>query len=403
MRQLSSGQQRLIANVDTFSFDDAGALLAYTVRGPQRLGNGVYVLTLKSGEQLMLEGAALEYSQLAWSNKGTNLLALRGDKAREKLLRDNVLVTWTNLGTPAWKFLAIDPAKVTTFPAGMVISEYTAPRWSSDGARVLVGLKAQELEPPTSTEPKANVDVWHWKDPEPQSVQIIRATQDRRATLSAVVELASGTVHQIANADMRTVTPTEDLKWGIGRLDTPYRGQIAWGGSKGDYYRVNLLTGQKDIIEPSLSRTMGLSPDGKWFLYLQKGRVYSYDMATGKKTAIDGGKNFVNVEDDHDYEKPVYGVAGFSADGKSALLYDRYDLWSLPLTGGQPVRLTRGLGAKRKYGSEWRDWNPRAWAMPTSTTIAASISPNRFRSRPTGSSPRRPATSRSCRASRRYR
>ena len=57
-------------------------------------------------------------------------------------------------------------------------------------------------------------------------------------------------------------------------------------------------------------------------------------MATGKKTAIDGGRSFVNAEDDHDYEKPVYGVAGFSADGKSALLYDRYDVWALPLAGG---------------------------------------------------------------------
>ena len=80
---------------------------------------------------------------------------------------------------------------------------------------------------------------------------------------------------------------------------------------------------------------MGLSPDGKWFLYLKGGRVYSYEMATGTKTAIDGGRSFVNAEDDHDYEKPVYGVAGFTADGKSALLYDRYDVWALPLAGGR--------------------------------------------------------------------
>ncbi|HXT71568.1 MAG TPA: prolyl oligopeptidase family serine peptidase [Vicinamibacterales bacterium] len=350
MRNLATGDQRYVGNVGAFTFDDAGALMAYTVRGQSRLGNGVYVMTLGSGETKMLDTAAADYDQLAWSDKGTNLAVLRGDKARDRLQKDNVLLAWTNAGSPNARMTTVDPAKSSSFPAGMVISEFTAPRWSSDGARILVGVKAQEPDRPasTATEPAANVDVWHWKDERPQSQQMITVNQDRRSTFAAVVDLASGAVRQIANDDMRTITPTDDLKWAVGRIDTPYRGQIAWGGSKADVYRVNLLTGEKTIIEPALSRTMGSSPDGKWFLYLQKSRVYSYDMATGKKTAIDGGRSFLDAEDDHDYEKPVYGVAGFSADGKSALLYDRYDLWSLPLAGGTPVNVTKGAGAKQE-------------------------------------------------------
>ena len=349
LRNLTTGQQRYVANVDQFAFDDSDALMAYTVRGQGRLGNGVYTMTMKTGEQTMLDGAVADYAQLTWSRKGSNLLVLRGDKARDKSQKDNVLLAWTNVATPAaMKSTTIDPAKVASFPAGMVISEYTAPRWSTDGTRILAGLKAQETEAPASTEPKANVDVWHWKDPDPQSVQIIRVNQDRRATYAAVVDLAPVAVRQIANDDMRAVTATDDLRWAIGRVDTPYRGQIQWGGSRADTYRVNLATGQRDLIEPGLSRTMGFSPDGKWFLYLQKGHVFSYDMANGKKTAIDGTKSFVNAEDDHDYEKPVYGVAGFSSDGKSVLLYDRYDVWTAPLAGGQPVNLTKGAGAKQE-------------------------------------------------------
>ena len=136
--------------------------------------------------------------------------------------------------------------------------------------------------------------------------------------------------------------------WAIGRLETPYRGQIAWGGAKADVYRVNLKTGERTLIEPGLSRTMGYSPDDKWFLYLKGGHVFSYEMASGKKTQIDGNMSFVNAQDDHDYEKPVYGVAGFTADGKSALLYDRYDVWALPLAGGTPTNLTKGEGKKQE-------------------------------------------------------
>ena len=348
MRNLTTGDQRYIGNVGSYSFDDAGKLMAYTVRGQGRLGNGVYVMTVSSGEQKMLDTAAADYDQLVWSSEGANLAVLRGDKARDKMLRDNVLLAWTNVGAPAARLVTIDPAKAAGFPAGMVISEYSAPRWSNDGARLLIGVKAQEPERPASTDPQANVDVWHWKDERPQSVQIITVTADRRATSSAIVDLAAGSVKQITDDNMRTIAATDDLKWAIGRLDTPYRGQISWGGNKADIYRVNLTTGERTLIEPGLSRTMNSSPDGKWFLYLSKGRVYSYEMATGKKTVIDGNRNFVNVEDDHDYEKPVYGVAGFSSDGKSALLYDRYDVWALPLAGGTPVNLTKGFGAKNE-------------------------------------------------------
>ena len=38
---------------------------------------------------------------------------------------------------------------------------------------------------PASRIHKANVDVWHWKDTKPQSVQIVRFAQERRATLPA--------------------------------------------------------------------------------------------------------------------------------------------------------------------------------------------------------------------------
>lgn len=348
LRHLETGNQRSLGHVGSYAFDESGKLLAYTVRGPDRLGNGVYVMTLDSGDQQTLDAAAADYEQLAWSEKGTHLAVLRGDKPRGKAQRENSLLAWTNVGTPGMKPSVLEPAKAPGFPQGMVISEFTAPRWSNDGARILVGMKEQEDEKQATNEPQANVDVWHWKDDQPQSVQIVQLNQARRATKAALVDLAAGSIRQIADDDMRTITPTDDLRLAIGRVDTPYRGQVAWGGSKADHYRVDLTTGSRSLIERGLSRTMGLSPDGKWFVYLKDGRVHSYEMATEKKTVIDGGRSFVNAEDDHDYEKPVYGTAGFTADGTSIVLYDRYDVWALPLAGGKITNLTKGEGAKQE-------------------------------------------------------
>lgn len=348
MRNLASGAQRYVGNVGSYAFDEAGALMAYTVRGQERLGNGVYVMTLSSGATDMLDSAAADYDQLSWSGEGTHLAVLRGDKARDKAQKDNVVLAWTNAGTPEMRKAVFDPSAMNGFPEGMVVSEFASLRWNDEGTRILLGVKEQEPAAPESNEPQANVDVWHWKDEVPQSVQVVRLNQDRRATYTAILDLAAGTIRQIADEAMSNIDPTDDFTWAIGRNDEAYAGEVSWGGSRADVYRINLATGERTLIERGLSRTMGISPDGKWFLYLRNGQVFSCEMATGKKTRIDGGRSFVDAEDDHDYEKPVYGVAGFTADGNSAVFYDRYDVWALSLTGGQPANLTKGEGARQE-------------------------------------------------------
>ncbi len=104
-----------------------------------------------------------------------------------------------------------DPAKAGSFPAGMVVSEFAAPRFSEDGSRVLVGLKEQEDAKPAAPagEEQANVDVWHYKDEVPQSQQIVQLNQERRRTFAAVIDLSSGSIAKIADEDMPSVTTTK--------------------------------------------------------------------------------------------------------------------------------------------------------------------------------------------------
>jgi dienelactone hydrolase len=253
------------------------------------------------------------------------------------------------LSAQAGRATAYDPSTATDFPAGYVLSEFSTPRWSKDGTRVLVGIKEQEREWSAGDEEQANVDIWHWKDAEVQSVQIVRLQQELRQTLAASVLVPSGRFVQLADSAMTTVQTAPDGSWGVGRDDAPYRGEVAWGGSHADYYRVNTATGERSPIATNLWRTMGTSPDSRWFLYLQNGHVYAYDARAGRSTQVDGGMDFVNSDDDHDYERPVWGLAGWSRDGRSVLLYDKYDVWQLPLEGaGKPVNLTRGAGAEQQ-------------------------------------------------------
>jgi dipeptidyl aminopeptidase/acylaminoacyl peptidase len=347
LRELSSGANRNIGNVNLYDFDDAGQLLAYTVDATDRLGNGVYLVELANGQTRTLDGAALVYDQLQWSSEGANLAVLRGEKKKENKQRENALLAWLDAGTPKSKTLTYDPAADASFPKKFVLSEFSAPRFSKDGSRIFVGLKEQEAEPPRSDEPQANVDVWHWKDAEVQSVQIVRLAQERRATYPAALFTATKKLVRLGDEDMRAVTPTANGKWGIGRNDAAYRGEVTWGGGKADYYRVNVETGERTLIAKTLVRTMGTSPDSKWFLYLKDKHVRATNLETMKTVDLDDGEkiNFVDADDDHPYEKPSYGVAGWSRDGKYVLLNHKYDVWAMPLESGSPVNVTAGAGA----------------------------------------------------------
>ncbi|HUQ81475.1 MAG TPA: hypothetical protein VM076_10070, partial [Gemmatimonadaceae bacterium] len=69
LRDLSNGATRNIGNASAFAFDDAGAHFAYTVDAVDRLGNGVYLIDLASGQTRTLASSALDFDGLAWSDK----------------------------------------------------------------------------------------------------------------------------------------------------------------------------------------------------------------------------------------------------------------------------------------------------------------------------------------------
>lgn len=351
VRDLAGGSMRNIGNVGQYDFGRSGTWLAYTVDAAERIGNGVCVSDLVGGQTRALDASVADYDGLTWSEDGRRLAALRGDKVSGMRQKANVLLAWDDVPTRDARRVEWNPVTDATFPKEHVLSEYTAPRWSKDGAQLFVGIKEQEAEIAAADSLKANVDVWHWKDVETQATQMLRLQQDRRATLPAVVQFAPAKFVRLADTSMRTVTPTANGKWGIGRDDAKYRADPNNTQNRADYYRVNVADGTRTLIERNLTRTYGTSPDSKWFLYLKDKHVYGYNLDTGASLMLDASAKrlFIDVDDDHGADKPLYGVAGWTSDGRSVLLYDQYDIWQLPLdANGKAVNLTNGAGQSQQ-------------------------------------------------------
>jgi len=307
-----------------------------------------------------------DYAQLAWDEAGTAVAVLKGTKKKGFLRKENILIAVRDAATPGPKTVIYDPAADTSFPAGLVLSELGSLRWTKDATRVFLGIKENEAEPekPKDKEkaqpPAANVDVWHYADEQIQSVQMQRAAQERNRTWMSVVHLDPLKFVRLADESMRQVLPNEDGRIVAGSDPKPYLSDLNWGGAPADYYLVDTATGRRTPFEKKIARSMGMSPDGGWFLYLKDKHVWSVRLATGKKTNLTAGSavSFIDVEDDHPYEIPTYGVAGWAKDGSAVILNHQFDLYSLPLAGGKPVNITVGIGTKEQVRFRYLPTDP---------------------------------------------
>jgi acetyl esterase/lipase len=222
---------------------------------------------------------------------------------------------------------------------------------------VFFGAKAQVPAPEAAarrgTDELANVDVWNTADDRVQSLQMIRAEQDRNFTFRQAFDTAAGKFVKLADQTMRDVDVAPDGRWAVGR-DT--RGFIHdYKRPAADIYRINTTTGERTLMlknqlinSSTGSHTFGISPDGQYFLYWKDNRFQAYDLDAATTRALGGtaSASFIDLEFDHPGPKPAYGVAGYSTDKKSVIVQHRFDLWQLPFDGSAGRNLTSGTGTK---------------------------------------------------------
>ncbi|HET7697192.1 MAG TPA: prolyl oligopeptidase family serine peptidase [Vicinamibacterales bacterium] len=360
LHNLVTGRDQLLGSVGDIAFNKAGDLLAYTVDASVKDGNGLFVVELKTNRMVTLDNDARVYNRLAWSDDGTALAVLKGTDVEKMRERANVILAFANvpaaLSDPEAAPAVLDAGKAAGFPKDWVISDRAALDWSDDRKRVFFGAKPQVPAPDTAprrgTDELANVDVWNTADERVQSLQMIRAEQDRNFTFRQAFDVASGKFVKLADDTMRELDVAPDGRWAVGR-DT--RGFIHdYKRPAADIYRVNTTTGERTLMLKAQitststgSHTFGIAPDGRHFLYWKDNRFHVYDLdATAARPLGNGTVSFVDLEFDHPGPKPAYGVTGYTADKKSVIVQQRYDLWEVPLDGSVPKNLTGGAGAK---------------------------------------------------------
>jgi dipeptidyl aminopeptidase/acylaminoacyl peptidase len=371
--ELATGDELNIGNVSDFAFDKHGDWFAYVIDAADKAGNGVILRNMTTGAVLPLDHAQANYRSLAWTEKGDAFTVLRGidDKAWEdKLYTVVAFKDIQSSGTPTK--VVFDPKDDKSFPAGMSVAGTRPAQWRDDLAALTFGI--HELRPkkqkgpaapgadnkdaapaaspaPADPEPdKPELVIWHYKDSRLQSMQQVQESTDRNFSFTALYRPADHKFIRLADDSVRQVTFGVDQKIAMGVDVREYERESNLSGrSFRDIYTVDPNTGERKLALPKAQYAMGASPDGQSILHYNDGVFYAYDVATGKSTDLTSKipTRFWDEEDDHNVVKPPHQPIGWSKDSSTVLLTDGWDIWSVPVHGGQPVNLT-GNGRKDK-------------------------------------------------------
>ncbi len=345
MINLGSGKITRIGSVGSYSFNKDGTSMAYTIEAADTVGNGLILMDLTTGITTPLDTERAIYSRLTWNEEGTAVAALKGSVPDGKVWRENTIIAFYIERRGMTQF-SYDPREDDSFPGEYVISENGTISFSEDLDRLFFGIRAQEDKPEERApdDPAPNVDVWHWDDDRIQAQQMVHASRDRNFTFLSGVSRNSNNFIAISDSSMRHTMLTRDGKWVVGRDDREYISD--WKEPRSDYYRVNASTGERKLIIEAHNRNLGLSPDSRYLLLWKEGDIWAYDIPAGTMTNITESSpvSFVNEQFDRPGEKPPYGIAGWTKDGRHLIVNGRYDLWQIPLDGREGRNITNSYG-----------------------------------------------------------
>lgn len=363
LRNLESGEETRIEFVESYSFDEPSAYLAYTVATKDGADNGIYIYSLATdGSESFHTLPKGSYSHLTWAKDASRLAYVAGLAEDEDDVREAELHLWEP--GSARRLASVDDA-----PEGWEIPAANSLHFSQDGERLFFGFKPKAEEDEGSSEAdstetefdpydrealleKINLSVWHWDDPLiATDVRIGWDSDEKNRSYRAVVHLDRDKVVPLADLEMRALRISQNPRWALGTADTPYLKEQTWAGWFQDLYLVDLEGGGRQLLASRTKDVSSLSPDGKLAVYYQDGHWYLVDTERGETRTLNEGMEVPFANEDHDYPSTPgsYGVGGWVAGSEAVFIYDKYDLWQFPTDGSTPLRLTAGREEKVRF------------------------------------------------------
>ena len=354
LRNLATQKEDTIRYVKSYSFAKEGKVLTYNSTGKAGEKNGsIYVLDIENNIRSKVFSATnkSKYFRLALNDNGTKLGFVVDTDTTKALVRPYQLFSWKKGNTNAIK---IADSKST--PKGYLVSSNGRISFSKDNSKMYFGLSTQPIVKDTTLlkDEIVNVEVWAYDSPRLYTVQELQVNRDKRKSYTAVVNLNTNKVTQLATKEYPNTSLGNEGN-AVNVLvsnPVPYQLESQWTAVRSsDYAIVNSASGTTKKIMTKVDGRVSLSPQGKYaYGYSAVDSTwFAYDIALNKKVNLTKGKVFYNELHDTPSNPWSYGVAGWTKNDESILIYDRFDIFKFNPKTGQHTRLTNGRNTNTVY------------------------------------------------------
>lgn len=348
LRNLSTGADERIADVQAFFFDDSAKVLGYTVASRTPGRDGAYIRNLATGATTTLLTGTGDYKALVLDKASQQAAFLSN---RDEFGKPGAMYSlyYASLKAVGGASAAVTPSAV---PPGMRVSDNASVAFTRNGNAILFGVAPVLVDsvPSDSLAGKAVFDLWHYKDAQLQPTQRLNAGRDRTKSHQSLWFIGQRKLVTLAVDSLPTVSVGADGRVVLGTSRERYNIESMWGDGATDVYVIDGTTGAAKLVKEHISGSASLSPDEKYIAYFDKAHWYTYNIASGKTTDITTpvkGVSFAQETADTPAIPGAWGVAGWTKGDRSILLYDRYDLWELdPIGTRQAVSVTDSMGRR---------------------------------------------------------
>ncbi|HEX6049172.1 MAG TPA: prolyl oligopeptidase family serine peptidase [Gemmatimonadaceae bacterium] len=350
LRNLATGEERRVADVLTYAFDDSAKWLGYTVSSRDVARDGAYVMNPADGREIALLAGRGNYKQFTF-DRAAQQVAFVSDK--DQYGRDDARYTLYHASLrTAGTAAAI--ATSSSIGGGMIVSDDGRVTFTRNGNAVLFGVAPPPLDsiPADSLYDKAVFDLWHYRDARLQPQQRVEAARDRNRSFQAIYHLASRKIVRLANDSMPSVSVSDDGRVATAATGERYSIERMWGDDGDDVYLIDATTGSRKLLREKISGNAMLSSGGRYVLFYDRGHWYAHGVASGRTIDVSAPAKGVSFEQET-WDTPSipapWGVAGWTKDDRSVLVYDRFDVWELDPTGAQaPRMITDSVGRREQ-------------------------------------------------------
>jgi dipeptidyl aminopeptidase/acylaminoacyl peptidase len=227
----------------------------------------------------------------------------------------------------------------------------------------VIDSKEEPAEDSLTKSEKAVLDVWHYQDKRLQPQQLLEMKRDLRDNQLYTVSMQTFAPVALEKGEI-LARSKEHLKgdYILGYDISPYQNTYNWAVPRmTDYYRINVRTGENELIRKEVGMGGDFAPSGRYYTYFSEdqGQHYLVDIDRSGGTCITCSEAKVVWTSDVNgmpFAPYPVGVVGFDEKEEKVYIQSRNDVWAFDIETRQLESITKEQGVKTKKKFQARFW-----------------------------------------------